>query len=81
MTTCTRFLNLLEPGGHLVVSHPHMQKPKTKGFHKVFNINGEDVKRQIAELGHEISESHYQPNRKPGGYLYHIFVIKKSEKE
>ena len=78
VTTCRRFLNLLENGGLLVVSHPHMQKPKNKGFHKVFNINGEDVKKEISDLGHEIVESLYQPNRKPGGYLYHIFVVRKS---
>ena len=79
VTTCKRFLSLLEPGGILVVSHPHMQKPKNKGFHKRFNINGEEVKKSLLGLGHEIFESHYQPNRKPGGYPYHIFVIKRSQ--
>ena len=77
--TCKRFLNILNPGGILVVSHPHMQKPKTKGFHKKFNIHGEKVKEELSSQGHEIVESHYQPNRKPGGYPYHIFVVKKGE--
>ena len=78
-TTCMRFFNLLEPDGTLVVSHPHMQKPKTRGFHKIFNINGEDVKEKIKSKGHEIVQSIYQPNRKPGGYPYHIFVVRKKE--
>lgn len=75
-STCRKLLSFLKTDGLLICSHPHMQQPKQAGFHKQFNINGEDLKAKIIEDGNEIIKSDYLPNKKPGAYKNHIFITK-----
>lgn len=78
--TCRRFVELLEDGGYLVVSHPHMQKRPASlegEFHKQFEINGDELASRFEELGLEVVEQWYQPHRKVGGNPYHLLAGRK----
>jgi len=78
--TCMKFYELLELGGHLIVSHPHMQKtPKSlKGeHHKHWEIDGELLSSQLIENGFDVVEEWYQPGRKAHSNPYHLLSLKK----
>jgi 2-polyprenyl-3-methyl-5-hydroxy-6-metoxy-1,4-benzoquinol methylase len=78
--TCMKFYELLELGGHLIVSHPHMQKtPKSlKGeHHKHWEIDGELLSSQLIENGFDVVDEWYQPGRKAHSNPYHLLSLKK----
>jgi 2-polyprenyl-3-methyl-5-hydroxy-6-metoxy-1,4-benzoquinol methylase len=78
--TCMKFYELLELGGHLIVSHPHMQKtPKSlKGeHHKHWEIDGELLSSQLIENGFDVVEEWYQSGRKAHSNPYHLLSLKK----
>jgi len=78
--TCKKFYNLLETGGHLIISHPNLQKtPKSLvgEFHKQFEIDGEVTARQFRDMGLEVVEQWYQPHRKAGANPYHVICGRK----
>ena len=75
-----KFYELLELGGHLIVSHPHMQKtPKSlKGeHHKHWEIDGELLSSQLIENGFDVVEEWYQSGRKAHSNPYHLLSLKK----
>lgn len=78
--TCMKFYELLELGGHLIISHPHMQKtPKSlKGeHHKHWEIDGELLSSQLIENGFDVVEEWYQSGRKAHSNPYHVLSLKK----
>lgn len=78
--TCMKFYELLELGGHLILSHPHMQKtPKSlKGeHHKHWEIDGELLSSQLIENGFDVVEEWYQSGRKAHSNPYHVLSLKK----
>jgi len=78
--TCMKFYELLEFNGHLVVSHPHMQKiPKSlEGeHHKHWQIDGELLTNQLSQNGFEVVEEWYQPGRKAHSNPYHLISLRK----
>lgn len=78
--TCMKFYELLELGGHLIISHPHMQKtPKSlKGeHHKHWEIDGELLSSQLIENGFDVVEEWYQSGRKAHSNPYHLLSLKK----
>lgn len=68
------FNHVLRTGGYLIFSTPFMQKSEDAvpmGFHKIFNINEDVLRKWFSEAGFKIRDFFYQN--------YHDFTIEKEK--
>ncbi len=74
--TCQKFYNALRVGGLLILSHPEKEeRSSSAAFHKHFNIEGEQIKKMMIDIGFYIENEWYQPGR--FHFPYHLIVGRK----